>query len=197
MLILRPGMRRTDRVWLLLPRLQTPLSDLCLGLGNLLLRAPGHRFRVLVLRRVLRITVGANVTVQRGLKTTTRRGVAIGAQTIINRDALLDGRGELHIGDNVNISPEVMIWTAEHDPDSSTFAGRTAPVVIGSRAWIATRAVILPGVTIGDGAVVAAGSVVASDVLAWTIVGGSPAVVIRERSRDAQERLTKYHRWWH
>ena len=53
-----------------------------------------------------------------------------------------------------------------------------APVVIGDRVWVGTRAVILKGVSIGDGAVVAAGAVVTSDVPAGAVVGGVPARVI-------------------
>ena len=50
--------------------------------------------------------------------------------------------------------------------------------------WIGVRAIILPGVTVGEGAIVAAGSVVAKDVAPYTIVGGNPAKVIGERTRD-------------
>ncbi len=53
-----------------------------------------------------------------------------------------------------------------------------APVRIGDRVWLGTRAIVLKGVTIGDGAVVAAGAVVSSDVPAGAIVGGVPAKVI-------------------
>ena len=47
--------------------------------------------------------------------------------------------------------------------------------------WIASGAMILPGVTIGEGAVVTAGSVVVKDVEPWTVVGGNPAKMIKKR----------------
>ncbi|MCW2606695.1 MAG: isoleucine patch superfamily acetyltransferase [Frankiales bacterium] len=53
-----------------------------------------------------------------------------------------------------------------------------APVVIGDRVWVGTRAVVLKGVTIGDGAVVAAGAVVSKDVPAGAVVAGVPARVV-------------------
>ena len=53
-----------------------------------------------------------------------------------------------------------------------------APVVIGDRVWVGTRAVVLKGVTIGDGAVVAAGAGVSKDVPAGAVVAGVPAKVV-------------------
>lgn len=61
-------------------------------------------------------------------------------------------------------------------------AGRTPKdIIIEKDVWIGANCIILPGVTIGEGAVVAAGSVVTKDVLPFTIVGGCPAKLIRER----------------
>ena len=53
-------------------------------------------------------------------------------------------------------------------------------VRIGNKVWIATNAIILPGVTVGDGAIVAAGSVVTRDVPEKCMVAGVPARVIKE-----------------
>ena len=50
--------------------------------------------------------------------------------------------------------------------------------------WIGARAIILPGVTIGEGAVVAAGAVVTKDVEPWAVVGGNPAKFIKKRGLE-------------
>lgn len=52
---------------------------------------------------------------------------------------------------------------------------KAAPIKIGKNVWIGTRAIILPGVTIGDHAVVGAGALVSRDVPPCTVVGGVPA----------------------
>ena len=57
----------------------------------------------------------------------------------------------------------------------------TKPIMIMDNIWIASGAMILPGVTIGEGAVVTAGSVVVKDVEPWTVVGGNPAKMIKKR----------------
>lgn len=54
------------------------------------------------------------------------------------------------------------------------------PVTIGDNVWIGTQAMIMPGVTIGEGSVVAARAVVTSDVPPYTVVGGTPARVIKQ-----------------
>lgn len=54
------------------------------------------------------------------------------------------------------------------------------PVTIGNDVWIGGRAIVLPGVTVGDGSVVGAGSVVTKDVPPLSLVAGNPAVVMRK-----------------
>ena len=55
------------------------------------------------------------------------------------------------------------------------------PVVIGSDVWIGHRVMILPGSRIEDGAIIGAGAVVSGTIPAYSIAGGVPARVIRER----------------
>lgn len=68
-----------------------------------------------------------------------------------------------------------------HNPDDESFAGIEKPVVVKDCVWIATRALISLGVTIGHPAIVAAGSVVTKDVPPHMIIGETPARPIRQR----------------
>lgn len=115
--------------------------------------------------------------------------ITIGQHCTIGDTAFLDGRSGLTIGDNVNLGSHVTIYTRQHDVDSPDFAEVGAPVRIGDYAWIASHAIVLPGVVIGEGAVVAAGSVVTKDVAPYTLVGGNPARYIRDRNRDLRYQL--------
>lgn len=82
--------------------------------------------------------------------------------------------------------------------DEEAFFGwrRENAVTIGNDVWIGHGATILPGVTIGDGAVVGAGAVVSRDVAPFTIVGGVPARLIRERFPAEIGRRMSALAWW-
>ncbi|MFN3720057.1 MAG: DapH/DapD/GlmU-related protein [Rhizobium rhizophilum] len=83
------------------------------------------------------------------------------------------------------------------DNDHDFFAWRRDNrVVIGHDVWIGHGATVLPGVIVGDGAVIGAGAVVSRDVEPYTIVGGVPAKLIRERfPRPVAERMQALA-WW-
>lgn len=110
--------------------------------------------------------------------------IEIGSNTVINRFTYLDGRASLRIGNNVNISHYSLIQTLTHDPQSQSFICQEKPVTIADHVWIGARAIICPGVSIGEGAVIAAGAVVTKDVPPYTIVGGNPARYIKNRTKE-------------
>jgi maltose O-acetyltransferase len=109
--------------------------------------------------------------------------IAIGDGTMINHRAYFDTRAHIEIGPGAGIATDVMLCTSTHDmgPEHKRWGTyRTAPISVGAGAWVGIRAVVLPGVTIGDGAVVAAGAVVTGDVEPNTVYAGIPAKRIRE-----------------
>lgn len=96
-------------------------------------------------------------------------GVHIAAQTLVQ------------IGNNVRIAPYTIILDSDfHNPLDPFSDVEGKPIIIHDNVWIATRATILRGVTIGSGAVVATGAVVTRDVPENTIVAGVPAKVIKK-----------------
>ena len=156
---------------------------------SLVMFIPVHFIRVAFLK-FLCLKIGSNVFISRKIEIKNPRNIQIGNNCVINKRVLLDGRGGgITIFDNVDIAQDVQIWTEEHDVDSPSHSLKASPVEIGENVWIASRATILPGVTIGKGAVVAAGSVVTKDVEPYSIVAGVPAKKIGERNKNINYKL--------
>jgi maltose O-acetyltransferase len=140
--------------------------------------------------------IGVGTIIYHGCEVRAPRAIQIGSWTSIGDGCILDGRGGLTIGDSVNFSTGVWVWTAEHNVNDPGFATTSAPVAIEDHAWVSCRAVILPGVTIGRGAVVAAGAVVTKSVEPFDIVGGVPAKRIGRRSTDLHYKLSSCYAFW-
>lgn len=70
------------------------------------------------------------------------------------------------------------------------------PVKIGNDVWIGMNAMITDGVEIGHGAIIAGDAVVTKNVPPYSVVGGNPARVIKERFSESEISLLLESRWW-
>jgi acetyltransferase-like isoleucine patch superfamily enzyme len=131
--------------------------------------------------RLAGMKIGRGSAIHTGARFHNPAGIKIGRDTVIGEQVVLDGRGNLTIGDHVDFATGVMVYNAEHDVHDPDFKARIEPVTIEDYVFIGPRSIILPGVTLGKGAIVAAGAVVNKDVAPFTIVGGVPAKHIKER----------------
>jgi acetyltransferase-like isoleucine patch superfamily enzyme len=157
--------------------------DALLYLCNIIVaNLPSVRLRLLFYHRVMQVELAPGVFIHSGLWLDCRRQLVIGENSVINQRCRLDARGFITIGKNVSISPEVHIITADHDISTDDIGGRERPVTIGDFVFVGSRAMILPGVAIGEGAVVAAGAVVTKSVESRDIVAGIPARKIGMRT---------------
>jgi acetyltransferase-like isoleucine patch superfamily enzyme len=109
--------------------------------------------------------------------------MAIGDHSMINHGCHFDTRAHIELGEAVGIASEVMLCTSTHDlgPSEKRWgAYKTAPITVGRGTWLGIRAVVLPGVTIGEGVMVAAGAVVIGDLEPNGVYAGIPAKRIRD-----------------
>jgi len=146
---------------------------------------PSMHLRNLILRGLYGLNLHPNAVLMGRFELRRPRRIHIGKGTVVGDRCELDGREGLNIGQNVNISSEVKIYTLQHDYRLPGFPNIGGPVTVEDYAWLSTRCIILPGVTVGRGAVVAAGAVVTKDVAPLTVVGGIPATVIAQRPPEA------------
>ncbi len=179
------------------PAAATRKRDLEMASLHAVGKLPIHALRIATLRK-WGATIGSGATFYHGFEVRNARGLRVGARASIGNDAILDARGGLVIGSDVNLSTGVQIWTGQHDWRSDSFAYEKAPVTIGNHVWLSARVIVLPGVTIGEGAVVAAGAVVSHDVEPYTLAGGVPAKRIGDRPSPMTYKLPESGRkpWW-
>ena len=116
--------------------------------------------------------------------------IFLGNNVIINRSAYVwaGETSKIVIGDDSALAPEAFVSSRSYGIKKGELIWTQPPiekdVVIGKNVWVGTKAVILPGVHIGDGAIIAAGAIVTKDVEANTIVAGVPAKKIKERTYE-------------
>jgi len=189
--------RRTALPVRLRPFLGSRLGNVEMVMLAIASRLPLHAARVAVVR-AWGARIHPTATLYHGFQIRSARRVSIGPRSSVGDGAILDGRGGLTIGSDVNLSTQVHIWTAQHDWDSPNFDYESGPVTIGDHVWLSARVTVLPGVSIGEGAVVAAGAVVTRDLESFGLYGGVPARRIRDRRSPKSYRLppARAKAWW-
>jgi|SRR5690606_5627847 len=125
--------------------------------------------------------------ISKGFQILNKENLKIEDYVYVGPNAFISCFGKVLIKRGTIIGPRVIIHTANHnyinDIKSIPYDKEllVKDVVIEENVWIGDSVIIVPGVTIGEGSVVAAGSVVVKDIPKFSIVGGNPAKVIKER----------------
>lgn len=157
------------------------------GVGTHLLESrllPFSGFKVWLLRR-FGATVGRQVRLKPGVRIKFPWRLTIGDYVWIGENAWLDNLAPITLEDHVCLSQGVYLCTGNHDWSDPSFTLQTRPIHIEAGAWIAAKAVVGPGVTVGRGAVLSLGSVAGQSLAPMTIYAGNPAQPIKPRSLRA------------
>ncbi len=137
------------------------------------------------------ITLGPRCTVAPGA--ILQGNISMGENCSVQAYSILVGygsrekpEGQIRIGNNVRIAPQVMMIAANHvfdDTDRPICAQglRPAAIVIEDDVWIGGRVMLVAGVRIGRGSVIGAGAVVTRDIPPWSVAVGAPARVVKSR----------------
>lgn len=107
--------------------------------------------------------------------------LSVGKYSCIGPHVELYNKAPIIIGNSVVVSQGAYLCTASHNISDPQMALITKPIILKDRVWVASKAFIGMGVTIGEGAVVGARGCVFKDIEAWTVVGGNPAIIIKKR----------------
>ena len=129
---------------------------------------------------------GNSVTVDYGVQFGSPQNISIGSNVFIGKNALINAGkgGSIIIKDNAAIGANstIITWnlnnlnnrTLTRSQNNNTFKD----VVIGKGVGIGYNVTINPGIVLGDGCEIAAGSVVTKSVAPFSIMAGSPAVMV-------------------
>ncbi|MEG0297586.1 MAG: DapH/DapD/GlmU-related protein [Clostridium sp.] len=130
--------------------------------------------------------IGKNVNIESGAVFDSN--IEVGDNSGIGINSYI--QGPTKIGCNVMMGQQVHIYTRNHEfekvdiPMIEQGESEMKQVIIGDDVWIGTRAIILPGVKIGNGVIIGAGSIVTKDVENYAVVAGNPAKVIKYRTEN-------------
>lgn len=136
-------------------------------------------------------SIGGSSWISRSFTCDNGKNIFIGSNFVGNSNLTILDVEKVQIGDNVTISPNVLITTVNHPKSPMKrrkHLGIAKPVTIGDDVWIGGNATILPGITIGNNVIVGAGAVVAEDIPDNTVVAGVPAKKIGDLEDDVPDR---------
>jgi len=147
-----------------------------------------HFYNYSHVSQVRRARIGPWVSMAPNVSLRSGERVEIGARSHIGAYCSLwagDATGRIILGEDALLGPEVYITAANYRTAPGTPVmlqpREEADVVIGRDVWLGARAIVLPGVVIGDGCVVGAGAVVTRSLPAGSIAVGVPARVVGQR----------------
>ena len=134
----------------------------------------------IVLLRAMGITLGNNVFIDRGFDCFFPKNITIANHVSLGHFNRLWAFNKIYIGEYVQSAIGLTVIAGSHNP-SSYDPLFNQDVIIEGENWIGANVTILGGVKIGKGAIIAAGAVVTTDIPPYTIAGGVPAKILKER----------------
>ena len=103
----------------------------------------------------------------------------------VGDEAELYNPSKLYLGSHCVVSQGAYICGATHEYNHPEFRLVSFPATVGAYAWICARALVHPGVNIGEGAILGLGSVATHDLEPFGIYAGMPAKKVKERLRSS------------
>lgn len=155
------------------------LQVLWLSVGSVLLRNSwlvGSGWRVWLLR-IFGAKIGRDVQIKTGVRVKYPWKLQVGECSWIGEDCWIDNMADVVVGNNVCLSQACYLCTGNHDWKDRAFQMYAKRISLEDGSWVAARATLGPGVTIGKDAIAAIGSVVSSSIPPGEIHSGNPATL--------------------
>lgn len=161
-------------------------------INHILNKIPSRAFRIYIYHLLSNGKISKRATIGLGVKILDVRNVEIGPYTNINFDSILDGRGEgIKIGSNVDIAPQVNIWSLEHDVNDPAHASKSGMVIIEDDCWLANRVTVLPNSHIKENTSIGANSLVSGVYEKNSVVYGDKAIIKKSVKYSKRNKINK------
>lgn len=169
---------RTDEEYKTIARAEMERSrQICFEANQL---SPNDNEKILIkLKDLFSDRIGHNSFITPTFMIDRAKNMTIGNNVFINHGLTSMSSGGITIEDDVMIGPDVALITANHNLKDIRVL-EFKQITIKKGAWIGARAMIMPGVTIGEGAIIAGGAIVTKDVKEKTVVAGVPAKYLKD-----------------
>jgi len=131
--------------------------------------------------KVFGATVGSGVVIKPNVNIKYPWFLTIGDDCWIGEDVWIDNLAQVSIGNNVCLSQGAYLLTGTHDYKKETFDLMLGKIVLEDGVWIGAKSVVCPNVTCKSHSVLAVGSIATSDLDAYGIYQGNPALFKRKR----------------
>lgn len=135
----------------------------CYGLKRLLLRCYGA-------------SIGKNVVVKPCVNIKYPWHLSVGDYSWIGEGVWIDNLADVTIGSHVCLSQGAMLLCGNHDYTKNSFDLKIGSIVLQDGAWVGAKAVVCPGVTMGEESVLAVNSVLTKNTSPRTVWQGNPAI---------------------
>ena len=163
-------------------RLRRLAWNVCWALLYRVSPRPLHSWRAILLR-AFGASMGRNCHFYPASKIWAPWNLVCADQVTAGDGAQIYNAAPMYFGSHAIISQDAYLCGATHDCDDPAFPLLAYSSSIGAYAWVCARAVVSPGINLGEGAVLGLASVATRDLDPWTIYAGVPAAKIRERQR--------------
>lgn len=171
-------------------RLKRVVWTVCWALLYRISPRPLHAWRVMLLR-MFGAKMGRNCHFYPGARIWAPWNLVCADKVTAGEGAEIYNPAPMYFGANAIVSQGAYLCGATHDCDDPAFPLHAYSTSVGAYAWVCARAVVSPGVNLGEGAVLGLASVATRDLEPWTIYAGVPAVRVRERKRSGSLTATE------
>ncbi len=128
--------------------------------------------------------VGCGVVIKPGVNIKYPWKLEVGDHSWIGEKVWIDNLGKVKIGSNVCISQGAMLLCGNHNYKKSSFDLIVKDIIMEDGVWIGAHSVVCPGVICSSHSILTVNSVATSNLQAFQIYQGNPAVKVRERKME-------------